>query len=347
MGILRINATRTGQVQSATEGRDWVRDCTELVSRIPAGAAVTVLIHGYRFSWRSGPKSCAQGLLYLDQPVAPSDRRRPPLADWPARLGFSATQEAEGLCIAFGWDARRARLRSLAMRGTNDFALVYHGAEAAGRALAQVLGLVANLRPDLRPGILAHSLGARVALAAARFRPDLRLGRVIMLAGAEYAGAAQETLALQDRAGGTGDWLNVTSRANDIYDALFLAFAPRPARRGDRPLGWASLGDMHPRWRDLQLDHPATRRWLASQGLSVDKPSARRISHWHFYADAAAMALWGALLRGAPGWRETPLSAIGLPADTEPVFGRLLPAIPRPVTSARRPIATDDLLANA
>ncbi|MDT8345182.1 MAG: hypothetical protein RQ752_12225, partial [Thermohalobaculum sp.] len=235
MAILRLNATRDGQVLAATGSTDWACALADALASVGPGAPVTVLVHGYRFSWRparAGRETCAQTLLYRAEPVAPSTRRRPERADWPARLGYTATGQDEGLCIAFGWDARRGRLRSLMMRGANDFAQVYRGAEAAGRALAQVLGRLAVLRPDLRPGMLTHSLGARVALAAVRVRPDLALGRVVMLAAAEYAGEARAMLDAQSRAGGAAEFLNVTSRANALYDALFGVFAPPPAQPG-------------------------------------------------------------------------------------------------------------------
>jgi hypothetical protein len=264
--------------------------------------------------------------------VAPSSRRRPALADWPARLGFTPDGLEDGLCVAFGWDARRNRLESLARHGMNDFALVYRDAETAGRALAEVLGEIAALRPDLAPGILAHSLGARVALGAVRTRPALRLGQVVMLGAAEYAGPARRALAAQGRAGGRARFVNVTSRANDLYDALFMAFAPRPDSAGDTVLGWASLGDEAGNWHDVQLDHPATARWLAARGLGDIAP-VPRVSHWHFYACPQAMALWRALLRREGGTEA--LAPGGLPGRREAPFARLRPSLPRPLPGVR------------
>lgn len=323
MAILRVNATRTGQVLSAEGGTGWAAALDAALGQVPPGAPVTVLVHGYRFSWRRAGgtrETCAQSLLYCADEIAPSARLRPARADWPARLGFTETGRGEGLCIAFGWDARRGRLRSLLMRGANDFSLVYRGAEGAGRGLAQVLGRVAALRPDLRPGLFTHSLGARVALAAVRCRPDLALGRVVMLAAAEYAGEARATLDAQRRAGGTAEFLNATSRANGLYDLLFAVFAPGPARMGDRPLGWTGLGAPHPRWRDLRLDCPRTLAWLdARSPAPIRRPP--RFSHWHFYADPGAMTLWRAVVRCEPGFEALPAPQIEAPR-------RLWPGLP-------------------
>lgn len=306
-------------------GGDWVAALSGRLAGLAQGAPVTLLVHGYRFTHSGQPFSAdPHQRLYRCEPVAPSRQRRPALAAWPHALGFSEDGAADGLCIAFGWDGRRRRLKSLALRGRSDFALVYEGAALAGLALARLAAEVALQRADLGLGLLAHSLGARVALAAMRARPDLPWARAVLLGGAEYAGLARGVLAAQDRLGGGVEILHVLSRANDWYDGLFQVFAPRPGQGGDRPLGVAGLGAAHPRWLDLQLDHPDLDPWLRQRGL---RPLTRRetFSHWHFYADPAAMAIWRAVLREPVGWSLAELRASGLPGGIEPRWARLAP----------------------
>jgi hypothetical protein len=115
------------------------------------------------------------------------------------------------------------------------------------------------------------------------------------------------------------------ARANDIYDGLFQLFAPRPPRPGDVPLGVRGLGLRHPRWLDVQLDHPKTRAWLTLQGLAPGRP-LERVSHWSFYADPGAMAFYRAILRDRRRWSIDAMRTRGLPAEIEPRWARLLPA---------------------
>ncbi|MEO0760996.1 MAG: hypothetical protein AAFZ09_04195, partial [Pseudomonadota bacterium] len=182
MAILRINATRDG-VLSLTGGGDWQPALARAAERLTPGAPVVILVHGYRFTWVAGRDGarpyCPQDRLYrADGPVA-RQGIWPRLASWPHSLGFTETG-AEGLCIGFGWDARRAKLGTLIARGRCDFAEVFGAAAIAGEALARVTGALAAARPGVAPAFLTHSLGARVALAAMGARPDLAHGPSVL-----------------------------------------------------------------------------------------------------------------------------------------------------------------------
>ncbi|MEO0821520.1 MAG: hypothetical protein AAF074_13965 [Pseudomonadota bacterium] len=338
MAVLRVNATRDGALFVPGSAGAWQGALDDALRALPAGAAVCVLVHGYRFSWRAhrGGRAhhCPQSRLYNTETVAPGAGRRPCRAAWPRALGFG---EAEaGLCIAFGWDGRRDPLRALGFSGRNAFSLVYEAAAQAGSALALILDRIAERRPDVTVDFLTHSLGARVALAAMGARPAARLGRAVLLGAADYAGVAERVLEAQDRAGGSTVVYHVLSRANDLYDGLFRLFAPRPERAGDRTLGEAGLLEALPapararharRWIDLQLDQERLARLLASRGIILAR-AAERITHWHFYADEGAMAAWRAILERAPGWEIADLRLRGLGAGTDPRWSRLLPARP-------------------
>jgi len=329
MGLFRVNATREGVLRLAEPIGDWRAALGEALARLPASAPVCVLIHGFRFTWRQEIGAgcfCPHRRLYRETGVAPSRRRRPPLAAWPAALGFVEGDPAAGLSICLGWDARPRRA-ALSIRAVSDFAEVYERAAVAGEALATLSHAIAEARPGRPVDILAHSLGARVALSAAEARPNLPFGRLIFLGAAEYRGVAAAAVTALDRAGSQAKIYHLLSRANDPFDALFEAFAPRPERPGDRPLGVAGLGRVNRRWLDIQLDHPALGPWLEARGFALER-SHERVSHWHFYTDPGAMALYRAILRRRPGLSVKALRAAGLPFGIEPRWSRLTPRLP-------------------
>lgn len=326
MALLRMNATRSGALLSAEPGADWRAELAAAIDALPAGAPVTVLLHGYRFTWRDevgGGCFCPHRRLYRTR-ARETGHRRPVVAAWPDALGFSAGDPADGLCIALGWDAR-VSARSLTLAGLRDFRTVYEGAEAAGAALARLAGAVAGMRPGGEIDILAHSLGARVALAGLAERPGLPWGRAVFLGAAERRSAALAALAALETRAAPARIYHVMSRANDLFDALFGWAAPGDA--GDRPLGAEGLGRAHPAWLDIQLDHPATMAWLAARGHALTR-SAETISHWHFYADPGAMAFYRAVLRRRPGYDLATLAEIGLGRWIAPRWSRLAPALP-------------------
>ncbi|MEM6487789.1 MAG: hypothetical protein AAF677_05875, partial [Pseudomonadota bacterium] len=358
MAIIRLNAARDGSVIVAdrcTGGRaaagrrrptppggpgspaerDWRTALDAALAPLPQGALVVLLVHGYRFTWtaRRGRRPfCPQDKLYrLDPPTAPQGVW-PRQAAWPASLGFSATA-SDALCLGFGWDARRPALATLIARRRLDFAEVHEAAAVAGRVLADVLDHIAARRPDLAPGFLAHSLGARVVLAAIAAAPGLHLGPAVLLGAAEHVGIAHAALAAQDAAGGSGDVLHVLSRANDPFDALFGLLAPPPGepatdgpapRWAGRTLGHAGLAPAggHARWVDLQLDRASTAAYCARHGIALTRLT-ETVSHWHFFTDPGAMAAWRSVLRRASGWDLADLRAAGLDGDIAPRWSRL------------------------
>jgi len=329
MGVFRVNATREGRLVGAAEGGDWRAGLPEALAGLAADAPICILIHGFRFTWRpeiGGGVHCPHLRLYRSRPVAPTRRRRPGFAAWPWSLGFAAETPRAGLAIALGWEARAAREEGRALGLGNAFARVYRRTPAAGRALAHLIDAVAGLRPGAAVDLFGHSLGARVALQAARARPDLPLGRMIFLGPADYAAEARAALAALERAGSGAEIYSVLSRANDAYDGLFQLFAPAPESPGDRPLGAAGLGVAERRWLDLQLDHAALGTWLAARGLRLAGPE-RRLSHWHFYDDPGAMAFYAAILRQRAPYAIERLRAAGLPGAIEPRWSRLAPAL--------------------
>ena len=69
---------------------------------LPPRAPLIVMLHGYRFSPSSPAHDPHAHILSLDPD--PQARR---VVSWPRALGFGdASDPAEGLAVAFGWEAR-------------------------------------------------------------------------------------------------------------------------------------------------------------------------------------------------------------------------------------------------
>lgn len=301
MAVLRINWRGADFAEA-----DWRPALARALDAVPRGAPVVILIHGYRYTpdgpdWRDPHRSIYAAADGIGD-VA-----------WPAGLGFSAESPADGLCIAFGWPGAVAR-----EPGRAPFAAAYAAAEAAGEGLADLLDVMAARRPDLRADLFAHSLGARVALTATA-RARTTPGRLLLLGAAEFALPAQAAMA----ATGGVEVYNFIARQNRVFDRLFVAFAPREARRaGGGALGRSGLGRRDARWIDLQIDGRRFERWVAERGRAL-APRARPVCHWSFYARDGVMALHRAILRDRERWSIAHLRAAGAPEGLElrwPVF---------------------------
>lgn len=245
---------------------------------LPSGAPVVVMIHGWRYA-PGFARDCPHGsILSLDPP--PGDRRA---VSWPRHLGLDGTQ---GLGIALGWNARcdpwRAHLR----------------AGSTGTALAEIARLV-HARTGRGVQVIAHSMGARVALAALPETAPGQIARMILLAAAETRGRA--LAALDNPAGRAVEVINVTTRENDLFDACF---------EWGLHLGLSTslgqgLGCRLPNWHDLWIDQPPTLRALAALGHPLADPP-RRICHWSPYLRPGTIALYRALIEGRLSARALP-----------------------------------------
>lgn len=253
------------------------------LDRLPPTAPVVVMIHGWRYA-PGFTRDCPHGsILSLDP--APGDRRA---VSWPRHLGLDGTQ---GLGIALGWNAKcdpwRAHLR----------------AASTGTALAEIAGLVAA-RTGRGVQVIAHSMGARVALAALAQTAPGQIARMILLAAAETRGRA--LAALNSPAGRRVEVVNVTTRENDLFDACF----EWGVHLGLRTSIGQGLGRAHPGWHDLWIDQPPTLRALAALGHPLADPP-RRICHWSPYLRPGTIALYRALIEGQLAARDLPAGRPG------------------------------------
>lgn len=264
---------------------------------------VTLMVHGYKYL-PGHPVHCPHASLLSHAPQ-PGDWR---IVSWPGQLGLTGRPGA-GLGISLGWPAR----------GTIWAA--HRRAVEAGHGLAALVAEIKRIDPGRPVNVIAHSLGARVTLAAIRAGIPGAIGRAVLLAAAEYGETARA--ALDSPGGADTEVLNVTTRENDLYDVL-LEWLIAPECRGDRMLGHGRL--RHPRMVTLQLDHPRSLAALGRAGFSVAPPD-RLICHWSPYLREGVFPLYRAVLDG-----RLPLAQLRalLPTEGSPRWSRLRPRLPRP-----------------
>lgn len=292
---------------------------------LPRGAPIVILIHGYKFHPGS-PQTDPHGSLYAHRPSRDSWKIR----SWPEGLGFDDDAGASGLSIGFAWPASAPHIKSLIATRRTGFAHVYDRAAIFGGLLAELIGLIQRLAPGRPVDVLAHSLGARVALAALPHLPEAP-ARMILLGAAEFDARALAFLRASP-APCPPQIYNVTARANDFYDLMFESFAPR--------LGWSEravglgLRAQLPFWLNLQLDRADVTAWINERGIPLT-PSAVRLCHWSFYIRGGAFEVYQAILRRRPGWDIASLRASPCFAAQEPRWSRLRPR-GRPVLAGLR-----------
>ncbi len=310
MPLLQINAVRDRLELSGAMTLGQSLD--HHLAGLPAHAPIIILVHGYKFSPFDQRRDPHEHILSM------APRVRLGVISWPRHLGFGRGRAEEGLCIGFGWKAR----------GT--FWQAYREAERAGAALAELIARIGQ-RTDRKVHLVAHSLGARVALAGIAAAPEGAVGRCILMAAAEFQTAAFKCL---DAVGGRrAEIVNVTSRENDIFDVLVERLI-RPFG-GARALG-AGLPDPRRNWLDLQIDHGPTRIALAGLGHRIAAPE-RRICHWSGYLRPGLFGFYSDLLR-RPESLPMPFLKSLLPGPGDARWSRLLspPAAMPPLPFLRK-----------
>lgn len=240
------------------------------IAALPVGAPIVVMIHGFRFAPDAGPH-CPYGHIFA---LNPKDADDPKAISWPRHLGLRT-----GLTIGFGWQGRGV------LAAVNQRALL------AGRGLAELARIIRQIDPSRRLDVIAHSMGARVALAALSLAQTGDFRRLILLAAAETRRPALR--ALQTPAGRAVQVINLTSRENDIFDFLY----EWGAKAGlDTAIG-QGLGRDLPNWLNLPFDQPATLKSLTRLGYPLPKPP-KRFCHWSPYIRPGVFALYRALIDG-------------------------------------------------
>ncbi|MFB9150342.1 alpha/beta fold hydrolase [Roseovarius ramblicola] len=273
---------------------------------------VIVMVHGFKYA-PGHATECPHKHIFALAPARDCFK----VVSWPRGLGFGGRAPDEGLAIGFGWNARGSLWRA------------YAEAARAGAALAALVTAIRARAPHRPVHAIAHSFGARVVLAALAHLAPGALGRIILLAGAEFGHHARAALATP--AGRATEIVNVTTRENDLFDALLEWLIPAPAR-GDRSLGLA-LGS-GPNVLTLQLDDGDTLGALARAGFDIAPPAAR-ICHWSPYTRAGALPFYARLLREPDRLSLARLRA-ALPDRAAPRWSRIAPDLRLPLPIGRR-----------
>ncbi len=299
MPLLSVNAV--GSVATPADPGPTLADrLRQSLATLPPDAPVVLLLHGFRFS-PEFPKSNPHTHILALEPRQNCWKA----TSWPRHLGFGRTAD-EGLCIGFAWQARGSIWQA------------YAAAAQAGTALAALVGQIQDIDPGRRVDVVAHSLGARVLLTALPLLAAGSIGRAILMSGAEFGSRA--AWALSSPAGQTAEFINITTRENDLFDFLIEACLRAP-HRGDRALG-QGLPVPARNWLDLQVDQEATLAALAALGHRIAPPHLR-VCHWSAYLRPGLFGLYRALLRDRDTLSLALLRA-RVPPRPEPRWSRLL-----------------------
>ena len=287
MTVIRLNqCPQSGRANLHGSGQNPTQ---ALRKAAQPGEPVVIMIHGYKYDPAS-PAHCPQTRIFAADHAG----------GWPVSLGL-VTSGAVG--ITFGWPARGPLHRAFA------------AASRAGAELARIIGQIHRQAPQNPVHLIAHSLGAEVALTALALAPKGAIGRIILLTGASFQSHAEA--ALQSPAGRTAEIINVVSRENDLFDCLFEWLIPAPAPlRKVLGQGIDAVNAL-----TLQLDCPKTLAGLARFG-SIIAPSQTRICRWSGYTRSGAMAFYAKCLLDP---HSLPLAHLRahLPATCAPRWARL------------------------
>ncbi|NRB00141.1 MAG: alpha/beta hydrolase [Rhodobacteraceae bacterium] len=313
MPLLRINAI-DGALRT-TGTRSVTAALGAALAVLPPGAPVIVMLHGYKYTPLSAAHSPHSRLLSLKPTSA-----RARFMSWPRRMGFGQGDPTEGLCIAFGWHGRGTIWQA------------YREAGEVGKHLALLLGMI-RARSAAPLHVLAHSLGCRVALAAVEALPARGVDRMILMSAAEFRSRAD--LSMSRPAGQTAEVINVTSRENDLFDAMLEGLL-QPLSWGDPALS-EGLETPRPNWLDLQIDDTDTLAALGRLGFEIKRPD-KRVCHWSGYVRPGMLAFHNALLRQPNCTRLSELRA-ALPETRAPRWSRLF------ARNGRDPLLSDEVYA--
>lgn len=272
------------------------------VAQLRHEAPIILMIHGYRFSPHEPLHSPHEHIL-----SAHPSRRCWKARSWPRQLRLD---QNGALGIAFGWNAR------------DSFWEAFERTPAAATALADLIATLQAIAPTVPIHILAHSLGARIALQALSGLAPGSVRRLILLSAAAFQTDA--TSALAGPAGKCVEVFNVQGRENTLFDLLL---------RGAYPWAGPTLGRggvAARNWIDIPLHRTDIRDQLRSLGYPIGA-AAVPICHWSSYLRPGVFGLYRSVFYEP---RSTPLHLLkrhlAPQRSTEPLWSRMgLPSLTR------------------
>lgn len=275
MGLLNLNFRDGSFLPALDPSHSMATSLGDAARNIAPGSPVVVLLHGFRYD-PDVPCANPHTLLYANQTDPKLPKRQ---KSWPTALGFRGLYEDPGLCIALGWPAR------------GRLADAYDRAGQVGLALADLLTALAALLPGHPIKLLAHSLGARVALCCLNALNAPHVAQAILLAPAEFKSVAERMLA--NPATQNTEILQISPKENRLFDTILVHSLRRKAcgtALGQSP-------PAAPNWLSLNLDTASELKQLASLGHAVS-PRGAPICHWSAYLRGGLMELYTELLIG-------------------------------------------------
>lgn len=262
MSILKINAH--GTEPRCADGGDIAPALVPYLARLSDVEPVIICTHGLRHSpFMAGPDFNPHLGVLASTPA----RRHWKARSFVRQLHMGQGQRREGQAIAFGWD------------GAGMIWPVMTRAAEAGAALARLCMAIRACRPELKIGIVTHSLGARVVLEAMIRAPMPAFDRVLLLTPAEHRARAGHALAAP---GGQGTMIvSVQTPENWLAHLGFAAAFP----------GWftCARGPRDRRWVDFVPDR--------RPDLGVARWSYRTC-HWSSYLRPGLWRLYRGYLNG-------------------------------------------------
>jgi len=323
------------------------RERSLILPELASDAPVCVMVHGFQYDPRAplsderGRAANPHGQIYHFDEDELSVERAAHTSPWPKRLGFEDDEGESGMAVGFAWASDPTYVRGdwrdwlstlrWSDRGAETYySTAYRTAPIAAEGLARTVTALAEVFPNRRIDIFAHSLGARVALFALRRLAEEnrvaeldRVGRVVLLSGAPHwldARLALRALAKHNRS--KPQIFNaLVSRDATLsrWGRRFAAFAGRadenPRFRdrlwslffGGKVIGLHGkpLGSEFSAWMDLHLDLPALANWASRLDPPIDfRPTWRGSSwdHWAAFTWPPYMKFYSNILRERRDW---------------------------------------------
>lgn len=234
---------------------------------ITKDAPIVIMLHGFKYDPDDDARDPQRHIFALN----PAQGAKRP-ASWPRRLRL---QGNKGLAIGFGWHA------------CGTIWQAHHQASQAGHDLAQLISRLQAKDINRNIHIVAHSLGARVAVQALQYLAPNTIGRVILIAAALFEKELQD--GLHCAAGRQAEFINVRSRANTAFDLMLRMAFPLWGRTvGSGRVTAANL-------LDVAIDSSHTADVLKRLCFGSTKAGAT-ICHWSGYLRQDACNLYQSLL---------------------------------------------------
>ena len=308
---------------------------------------ICIMIHGFQYDPRApvsedrgraaNPHSQIFHFVEDDLEVERNSHATP----WPKRLGYEDDEGESGVAVGFGWASDPTYVRGdwrdwLSTLRWSDagaetyYATAYRTAPIAAGGLAKTIIALAEVFPNRRIDLFAHSLGSRVALFALRRLAEEnkvaalnRVGRVILLSGAPHWLDARLALrALRRHSRSKPQIFNVIVSRDATLNRWGRRFAAFAGRMEERPRFWDRIwalfvggkviglhgkpaGARFSAWMDLHLDLPALANWASRLDPPLDfRPTWRSAAwdHWAAFTWPPYMQFYSKILRERRDW---------------------------------------------